>query len=244
MAGVASTAERLQAMVDVFSPPTATVVLARAIGVAKVWIWAVPGLIILACYGAVRSHQNTLCRLLAASALTTLIGYVFFPADQGHGWGYRYFHSAWVALPLLATAAMYRPVGVNRTPQDSRDRRGTIFEDAETRSYVGACIVLTLVFGVGFRAWQMQNFIADDLNQLPHYKGTEPRVVILDTRLSFYGADLVQNDPWLRGNVIRMFSHGATEDQQMMAQYYPTLHRVLPTTTAGSGQQDRFQERR
>ena len=32
-----------------------------------------------ACYGAVRGRNNITCRLLAASALTTLIGYVFCP---------------------------------------------------------------------------------------------------------------------------------------------------------------------
>ena len=36
----------------------------------------------------------------------------------------------------------------------------------------------------------------------------------------------MQNDPWLRGNEIRMYSHGAAADEQMMAQYYPELHRV------------------
>jgi len=61
---------------------------------------------------------------------------------------------------------------------------------------------------------------------VPQYKGTESRVVILDSRSSFYGADLVQNDPWLRGNEIRMYSHGTAADEHMMAQYYPELHRV------------------
>jgi hypothetical protein len=72
----------------------------------------------------------------------------------------------------------------------------------------------------------MQEFMAYDLNQLPHYTGTEHRVVILDAAHSFYGADLVQNDPWLRGAVIRMYSHGAVEDSKMMADYYPHFHSV------------------
>ena len=33
--------------------------------------------------------------------------FLFVWADQGHGWGFRYFHSAWLALPLLATAFLY-----------------------------------------------------------------------------------------------------------------------------------------
>jgi hypothetical protein len=193
---------------------------------AKVWVWAVPGLLILACYGAGRARGHIVCRLFALSALTTLIGYVFFPQDQGHGWGYRYFHSAWMALPLLATAAIYSPAGFRDSPGDSTREPGGIFGDQATKSYVAACILLTLVLAVGVRAWQMQAFMAADLNQLPHYHGKERRIVIVDYVKSFYGADLVQNDPWLRGAEIRMITHGAAEDEEMMAQNYPTWHQV------------------
>jgi hypothetical protein len=191
--------------------------------VAKVWVWAVPGLLILAGYGAVRWYRNPLCRLFASSALITLIGYVFFPSDQGHGWGYRYFHSAWMALPLLATAAIFRPA---RAADGATGRLAGLFEDVDTRKFVATCALLTLVFGVGLRAWQMQTFTSNDLSQLPHYPGTERRVVIVSGQYSFYGGDLVQNDPWLRGNVIRMFTRGSAQDAQMMAQYFPQLGQV------------------
>jgi hypothetical protein len=46
---------RLQHMLRIFSLPDGTIVLARFIGVAKVWVWAVPGLMVLAAVGAVRS---------------------------------------------------------------------------------------------------------------------------------------------------------------------------------------------
>jgi len=217
-----ATADRLQGMLEIFSLPDAAVVLARLIGIAKTWVWAVPGVMILAAAGAVRWRQDILSRLLAASAVLTLLGYFFVPVDQGHGWGYRYFHSAWMALPLLATAALFRPA---RAPREDLSP-ARLFEDSETKDFVAACILLTLVLGVGFRAWQLQDFMARDLGQVPQYKGTGMRVVILDGRSSFYGADLVQNDPLLRGNEIRMYSHGAAADEQMMAQYYPELHRV------------------
>jgi hypothetical protein len=220
------TMDRLQTILSVFTAPTATVFLARFIGIAKVWVWAVPGLLILAVCGAIRWRRNTLCMLLSASALTTLIGYIFVPPDQGHGWGYRYFHSAWMALPLLATAALFRPVGLSRAPRTAICAPAQTFEDPETKAYVTACILLTLVFGVGYRAWEMQDFMAYDLNQLPHYRGTERRIVIVDPGFSFYGGDLVQNDPWLRGNATLMITHGAAEDRQLMARYYPTFHRV------------------
>jgi hypothetical protein len=213
---------RLQSMIEIFSLPNSTVLLARLIGIAKVWVWAVPGLMILAAVGAVRWRHDVLCRLFTASAVLTVFGYIFVPVDQGHGWGYRYFHSAWMALPLLATAALFQPARFAR----EASLRTRLFEDSETKGIVLACIILTVVFGVGFRAWQIQDFLARDLSQLPQYTGTERRVVILDGRFSFYGADLVQNDPWLRGDEIRMYSHGASEDQRMMAQYYPEFHRV------------------
>jgi len=215
-------AHHFQQMIEIFSLPNATIALARLIGIAKIWVWAVPGLLILAGVGAVRWHRETLCRLLTASALLTLFGYFLVPVDQGHGWGYRYFHSAWMALPLLATAALFSPARIRREACS----QPPLFEDDETKGFVATCILLTLVLGVGFRAWQLQDFVARDLGQLPQYTGTEWRVVILEGRYSFYGADLVQNDPWLRGNEVRMYSNGAVADEHMMAQYYPDLHRV------------------
>jgi hypothetical protein len=221
-AAAASPSHRLQSMVKIFSLPDATVLLARFIGIAKTWVWAVPGLMILATAGAIRWRHDALCRLLTASALLTLLGYFLVPVDQGHGWGYRYFHSAWMALPLLATAALFRPA--SRAAETEHPPR--LFQDRGTQDFVAACILLTLIFGVGFRAWQIQDFIARDLSQMPHYKGTERRIVIIDSSSSFYGADLVQNDPWLRGNEVRMYSHGARADEQMMAKNYPELHRI------------------
>jgi len=220
--GPAAPLDRFQQMIEIFSLPDATVVLARFIGIAKTWVWAVPGLMILAAAGAVRWRQDALCRLFTASALLTLFGYFLVPVDQGHGWGYRYFHSAWMVLPLLATASLFRPARI-RSTASSRPR---LFEDGETKNFVATCVLLTLVLGVGFRAWQVEAFMARDVSQVPQYMGTERRVVILDGRHSFYGADLVQNDPWLRRNEIRMWSHGAAADERMMAQYYPELHRV------------------
>jgi hypothetical protein len=207
----------------VFSLPDLTVLLGRLIGVAKVWIWAVPGMVILACYGTVRWYRNRLCRLFMASALTTLVGYLFFPADQGHGWGFRYFHSAWMALPLLATAAVFRPA---QTTDDTADSPAGVFEDMDTRKFVAACALLTLVFGVGWRAWEMDEFVSRLIHQEPPYTGTERRIVIIDPRHSFYGQDLVQNDPWLRANETRMISHGPKLDAKMMAQYFPEMHKV------------------
>lgn len=211
-----------------FQFPHASTLLIRLADLAKLWVWAVPGLLILACVGAWRWRRNATCLLLAGSALTTLIGYLFLPSDQGHGWGDRGFHAAWVALPLLATAAMYRPaLPAPATPHVTINSAMRMFEDAPTQLYVTACIGLMLVLGVGSRALQIEHFMAVDLNQVPHYHGTERRVVVIDDTLSFYGSDLVQNDPWLRGNEIRMYSQGAAANARMMAANFPAMHIVF-----------------
>jgi hypothetical protein len=217
-AGFGAQADSLRQIGNIFSLPSATLVLARTIGIAKIWLWAVPGLLILAGVGAWKWRGSSACRTLAASAVLTLIGYYLVPVDQGHGWGYRYFHSAWVALPLLAAAAFSRP--------PETEHRVGLFEDIETRTLVVACALLTLVLGVGLRAAQIRGFMTMDRQQVPAYAGTERRVVLIDASHSFYGQDLVQNDPWLRGNVIRMISHGETADATMMREQFPNMQRV------------------
>jgi hypothetical protein len=201
----------------IFSLPSWGVVLARLVGFAKVALWAVPCLLVLAAAGAWKWRHHTPCRLLVASAALTLVGYFLVPFDQGHGWGYRYFHSAWIALPLLAAGAFTRAPAV---------ARAGAFEADDALTFAVTCAFLTLVFGVGLRAVQMHEFIADNLRQVPAYTGTERQVVIIDPGSSFYGWDLIRNDPWLRGNVIRMIAHGAAADTDMMRTHFPGLHRV------------------
>ena len=221
----------------IFHFPTAQVLELRLIDLAKLWTWAVPGIPILAGIGAWRWRGTPSCLLLAASAFITFAGYLFFPFDQGHGWGARYLHSAWLALPLLATAAMFRPAPAASEPRSSglTEAQPNTFEDLATRTYAATCIVAAFVFCVGLRALQMHDFISLQLSQLPHYGGTERRVVFLDYKgqlnirelfTGYYAGDLIQNDPWLRRPATIMFSHGAAEDVAMMARDYPGFHPV------------------
>jgi hypothetical protein len=202
-----------------FGLPTSPVLLARLIGVAKLWVWAVPGLLIIAGVGAWKWRHDEICRLLAASAVLTLLAYLFVPFDQGHGWGYRYFHSAWIALPVLAAGAF---TSLRKTSGEMPR-----FEDNETCSLVVSCALLTLVLGVGLRAIQIHELISYDLRQVPVAAPSDRTVVIIDSRFSSYGLDLVQNDPWLRDSAIRMASQGPEADARMMMIYFPDMHRVF-----------------
>ncbi len=100
IAGVAHGVSAVSAAADgIFGWPNAAVLNMRAAALAKMWVWAVPGLFLIAALGRLLHRDNLHVRLLAQSALLTFIAYLFVRFDQGHGWGYRYFHSAWAPLP-------------------------------------------------------------------------------------------------------------------------------------------------
>jgi len=197
--------------------PRLGVLYARLIGLAKLWLWAVPGLIILACAGAWKTRHDVRCRLLAASALTTLVGYLFAGFDQGHGWGFRYFHSVWFVLPLFAAAALTR--------SDAAEV-GESFANDDVRAFVTACALLTLFVGVGQRAVQIDGFVSSEVSQGPRYGGDDSRVVIYNAWRTGYGNGLVHNDPWLHDKVIHLYSHGAAADADMMHREFPDLRKV------------------
>ena len=217
-AGGAAVPENAARLSAVLSEPSFNILFARMAGLVKLWLWAVPGLIVLACAGAWRWRADTRCRLLAASGVATLVGYVFVTADQGHGWGYRYFHSAWFVLPILASALWAR-----RAPAAGQQAPST---DVHLTAFVVAAALLSLVIGVTHRGLQIRDFMSEHLAQLPRYGGTEPRVVIVDPSESFYGLDLVQNHALLDSDVITFVSHGADADAAVMKKFRPDFNLV------------------
>ena len=87
-------------LAGVFAFPDSVLFNMRAASTAKLWIWAIPCLFPLALSGYLACRANRTVRLLAQSALLTFLGYFFVRPDQGHGWGFRYFHPAWGAIPI------------------------------------------------------------------------------------------------------------------------------------------------
>jgi hypothetical protein len=83
-----------------------------------------------------------------------------------------------------------------------------------------------LLVGVTARGVQIRDFMTSHLNQLPMYGGTEERVIFVDPKYDFYGYDLVQNDPFLRGSTVRMLSAGAERNADVMQQWRPRFHKV------------------
>ena len=169
----------------------------------RLWSWAVPGLPLLALAGWWLHRGVTGLRLLGWSLFATLLGYLFVSFDQGYGWGARYVHPAWGALPVLASAAM-----------------GSIRGDAGARlgSYVARMAVLSLVFATALRFFQIHIFMAEQLALRPPFEKGARQVVFITPLFEYYLQDFVQNDPFLRAPVVFMTSHGLRRDYSYVIQ--------------------------
>jgi hypothetical protein len=185
----------------VFRIPDKSMIDMRVAEAVKMWIWAVPCLFLLAVLGRLRRGDDRHVRLLTQSAVLTFVGYVFFIFDQGHGWGYRYFHSAWGVVPILAACAM------NPRPQ-SNDRLA---------AFAGAAAILNLVLVVPVQMMQVNDIITRHSAQLPPPRRPGNNVYLVSDG-GFYRADLVQSDPLLRDNDLILFSRGDVLDAELMRQ--------------------------
>jgi hypothetical protein len=178
---------------------------ANLYGLAKLWLWAVPGLVAVAALGAWRARRERGAWLaLIGSVLLTYCAYFFVRFDQGHGWGFRYFHPAWAALPLLAVAALQRGGG-----------------RSSLQGYLAGSAMLSLVALTAISGWQVEHFIARQISQIPVAMHGTARVVIMDQRRGFYVWDLAQNDPFLRNPVVLLISRSPQLDAAMMAKNFP-----------------------
>lgn len=180
-------------------------------GLAKLWLWASPGLALaaVAALWRMRGERGPWLPLIG-SALLTYFAYFLVKFDQGHGWGFRYFHSAWLAVPLLAAAF------VQRLP-----------DAPALRGYLAGCALLALPIMTALFGDQMERHVRRHLNQetvlLEGVTAGTPRVVILNQTVGYYTWDLAQNDPFLRNPRIRLISRGPQLDAAMMARQFPGL---------------------
>jgi hypothetical protein len=186
-----------------FALPRLSSLWARLAGFTKLVLWASPGLVALACIGAVmvlrdRSPERTPLRLLALSGVLTLAAYVLVPWDQGHGWGYRYFHSAWGVLPLLAAVALLEP-----RPDGERFTRAML-----------AAALASLLLATPLRLFQVRSFMDRHLAQIPPAPATGFSVTFVRPWRGFYTIDMVQNDPFLESDRWMLYSRGDAEDAQ------------------------------
>ena len=207
----------LAAIGKIVGLPDPSTIMVRLGGLVKLWVWAVPGLPLLAWIGFRNGWRDPRYRLLLASAVTTFLGYCLIPFDQGHGWGYRYFHTTWGVLAVLAAAAMVR------APDDSLDRRRFI-------ALVGVLAFGSLLLSTSLRVLQVNGFIERHLGQIPLTDVRKAQVAFVNTDHGYYTIDMVQNHPRLNGKVVMMVSHGPGQNAEMARRLSPTARQVARGT--------------
>lgn len=193
---------------SLFTRPTEYLLLARNAALIKLWAWSSPVLICLAVYGAAITRISLL-RYLTACALFTLLAYYLIRFDQGLGWGYRYFHPAYIALPLLATAALCRLESVGMYQEQWRRL-------APALALSGLCILVPL------HALQMQERVAGARSQMPpQVKGRGLYLFNGTGYCQGLRCDLLQNDPFLNGNVylINNSRYAKVRDEDLLAHF-------------------------
>ena len=189
--------------------------------------WDAPGLVVLACWGFWRNRHSTPARLFALSGLSTFLGYALIAMSGGHGWGYRYFFSAWSCLPLLAAAlATDHPRG--ERAGDARDEpdqvaSGQLASPLAVLRATGLAAVLSLVICLPVRLWQIHAFIADHRAQLPPMPlakeiGPNDVALFVDKKQGYYRHDLIRNDPFFERGPYMFLSTGLDNDTLAITQ--------------------------
>ncbi len=163
----------------------------------KVWIWGLPGLLPML---FLRRVRGTAERLLIAGLAITFLFYMFIRFDQGHGWGYRYIHPAWGALPLAAGMWLASASAAGR-------RFGG--------GMVAAGLLATPIF-----MWQTNASIRDALSYRLSPAAAGEWVVFVAQNTGRYRGDLVQNTPG-HSATLRLVGNGDEKDRALMARFFP-----------------------
>ncbi|MFI4891526.1 MAG: hypothetical protein ACHQIL_13430 [Steroidobacterales bacterium] len=198
-------------LTSVIALPDFPMVCARLYATWKIWIWSVPGLLLLAIQGA-RVVRGPIL-LFGASAAVTYAFYWLVPLDQGHGWGYRYFHSAWAALPLLGAAFIVTQPLANE-------------DGFAWRQWAGGFAVASLVLSTTLQAWQVDATIGEHVGQRISVPDRGRWILFVTPQRGLYTWDMIQNFPGDRQKLTLM-SFGAASDAALVASRYPQAQRMI-----------------
>lgn len=195
-----------------FRLPHPDLLRARLGELVRLWAWAVPGLPALAAAGWWLARRDLHPRLLGLSFASTALGYLLVTYEQGHGWGARYYHSAWGALPVLGACALVlaRPVAA-----------------APLRGYVASAALLSLALATALRGWQIHEDVGAQLDRRPPVLPSVRQIAFIPFDYENYSADLVQNDPFLRDPVITLLSRGQENDTRVVRERFPQARRIV-----------------
>jgi hypothetical protein len=129
----------------------------------------------------------------------TFFFYLFFPHPQGHGWGFRYLHSAYGLLALAATGGAW-----------TLCREGW---NSQVSKALVASVAFSLLVQIPYRIHEIRTMVRP-LALTWNYISTRPcDFVIIKTSDFWYSWDLIRNDPWLKQKPLIFNGNKLTSEQ-------------------------------
>jgi hypothetical protein len=170
---------------QLFATPGLPMLFTQGLSVSLLLTWQTPLLAVLVIWSSLawRSLSGTERCLIAGVALS-LIFHTFLYTSQGHGWGYRY------AYATLGNMALVGAAGVSLM--------GRALGQLPMRRLVGASVLLTICVQWPVRAWQIERHVRGFARLNDYIARLDADVVVIDPTTSWYGIDLIRNDPFLR----------------------------------------------
>ena len=150
----------------------------------------------------------------------TFCFYLFFPHPQGHGWGFRYLHSAYGLLALAAAGGAW-----------TLCREGW---NAQVTKALLAGAAFSLLVQVPYRIYEIRGMVRP-LALTWNYISTRPSdFVVIKTSDFWYSWDLIRNDPWLEQRPLVFNGDKLTPEQ------WTDLRRKGTVTVVGADDVKRF----
>jgi hypothetical protein len=167
-----------------FAMPGWFALTVQTLSLSVVLSWQTPLLAVILVWTAITWRELDLFeRYLAASVVLSFGLFFFFPKTQGHGWGYRYTY------PVLGNMVLLGAAGVTRLAQSL---------GAPTQRLLAATALITVFVQWPVRAWQIERFVGPFARAHDYVSRIDADVVIVDPTTSYYGIDLIRNDPFMR----------------------------------------------
>ncbi|MCX7430292.1 MAG: hypothetical protein NTY17_04715 [Planctomycetia bacterium] len=184
----------------------------RMLSLLRLVAWDAPGLLVIAFWGFWTNRRSTAARLFGLSGLSTFFGYALISASGGHGWGYRYFFSAWSCLPILASG-----LAADRTNAEPDGASVT-----DVLRAAGLAAVLSLAICLPVRLWQIHAVIVDHVSQMPPQPAdmeiVQGDVVsFVDPKKGHFRNDLIRNHPFFEHGPYVLVSTGFENDKLVIA---------------------------
>ena len=166
---------------------------------------------------------GTVERDLAGGMVLTVGVYALFTATQGHGWGYRYVYN------VLGNMALLAAVGASLAAE--------AYGASRVARAVAASLLLTALVQWPLRLVQVERFVRPFAAADAYVRARPAAVVVVRPDASWFGRDLVRNDPSLRGSPTVLSAAGLApaDSQRLAARYGAGVHWLEPAELAPLG---------